>query len=423
MEDWKRLGVLAVIGPGLLVAATGVGAGDLAMGAFTGSHLGMAVLWAVAAGALIKFVLNEGLARWQLATGQTVLEGAVLRLGRVVQVVFFAYLVLWSYFVGSALISACGVAAHALCPVFADPVHGKVAFGIVHSLVGLVLVLAGGFKLFERVMSITIVVMFVTVLATAVLLRPDWGQVAAGLCVPRIPKLAGQGLPWTVALMGGVGGTLTVLCYGYWIREKGRTDASAVRTCRIDLAVGYAATALFGIAMVIIGSTIQVQGKGAGLVVALADKLAGPLGPVGRWLFLVGAWGAVFSSLLGVWQAVPYVFADFWGLRRLRRDGAPEDARVEVDTRSRPYRVYLFLLAFVPMLGLFGGFRQVQKAYAVFGALFMPLLAVTLLVLNGRSAWIGEKLRNRPLTSAFLVATVLFFLAAFAFHVRKVCGL
>jgi Mn2+/Fe2+ NRAMP family transporter len=43
----KRL--LAVIGPGMLVAATGVGVGDLATAAFTGSKLGIALLWAVVA--------------------------------------------------------------------------------------------------------------------------------------------------------------------------------------------------------------------------------------------------------------------------------------------------------------------------------------------------------------------------------------
>ncbi|MEO2006264.1 MAG: hypothetical protein ABGY41_19450 [Candidatus Poribacteria bacterium] len=56
-------GLLVVLGPGILVAATGVGAGDLATGAFTGSQLGTAVLWAVIIGALLKYVLNEGLGR------------------------------------------------------------------------------------------------------------------------------------------------------------------------------------------------------------------------------------------------------------------------------------------------------------------------------------------------------------------------
>lgn len=60
----KRNRLLLIIGPGILVAATGVGAGDLATGAFTGNKLGLAVLWAVVAGAGMKFVLNEGLAGW-----------------------------------------------------------------------------------------------------------------------------------------------------------------------------------------------------------------------------------------------------------------------------------------------------------------------------------------------------------------------
>ena len=58
---------IAVIGPGLLVAATGIGAGDLATASFAGSHLGTAVLWAALIGAFLKFEVDEGLARWQLA--------------------------------------------------------------------------------------------------------------------------------------------------------------------------------------------------------------------------------------------------------------------------------------------------------------------------------------------------------------------
>src|SRR5918994_1331656 len=128
-----RPGVLATIGPGILVAATGVGVGDIAGAGFAGSHLGYAVLWAAVLGSFIKFVVNEGLTRWQLATGQTLLEGAVLRFGRPVQWLFLVYLLVWSWAVGSALISACGVAGHALFPVFDNPQAGKVVWGIAHS--------------------------------------------------------------------------------------------------------------------------------------------------------------------------------------------------------------------------------------------------------------------------------------------------
>jgi Mn2+/Fe2+ NRAMP family transporter len=376
--------------------------------------------------------VNEGLARWQLATGQTLLEGAVLRFGWPVQWFFLVYLLVWSWAVGSALISANGVAAHALVPVFDDPQTGKIVWGLAHSAVAVALILVGGFKRFERVMMVLLVVMFVSVIATAVTMRPDWGKVARGLLVPRIPTEAGSdGALWTLALMGGVGGTLTMLCYGYWIREQGRDGPEFLKTCRIDLGVSYAVTALFGVAMVMIGSDLDLaEGKGAQLMVKLADRLGEVLGAPFRWAFLAGAWAAVFTSLLGVWQAVPYLFCDFWDLftrgARVEPRGfpvttnAPEPpADVEpaprataVDPRSAIYRGYLLGLATIPAIGLWFSFVYIQKSYSILGAIVMPLLALALLILNGRSDWVGRPYRNRPLTVIVLVAILLFFLYA-----------
>ncbi len=395
---------MRVVGPGILIAATGVGAGDLALAAISGSRLGLAILWAVLMGAGIKFVLTEGLARYQLATGQTLLEGAMTRLGWVARVIFGTYLLMWSFFVANSLLAGCGIAMYAIFPVFDNAETGQIVFGVAHSLVALALVRIGGFQLFEKVMGVCIAVMFAVVVVTAILLKPDMAEFATGICLPSIPDWQESGLKWTIALMGGVGGTLTVLCYGYWIREKDRDGVEHLTTCRIDLAVGYCMTAVFGVAMVVIGSNIEIEGKGARLIVTLADQLAEPLGPVGRWLFLIGAWGAIFSSLLGVWQAVPYIFADY--LRLLPRNRGRE--REPVSEKSRSYRAYLWALAVIPLVGLHLPFKEIQKVYAIFGAAFMPLLAVTLLILNGRGDCVGD-LRNRWYTNLTLILTLLFF--------------
>ncbi len=132
-----------MIGPGILVAATGVGAGDLSGAGFAGSQLGVAVLWAVLVGAFFKFVLAEGLTRWQLATGQTLLEGVARRLGKWAGYLFLPYFLLWSYVVGTALMAANGVTLYAVFPVFEEASQGKVVFGILSSLVGLILVRRG----------------------------------------------------------------------------------------------------------------------------------------------------------------------------------------------------------------------------------------------------------------------------------------
>ncbi len=383
--------LLAVIGPGLLVAATGVGAGDLATASLAGSQLGLQVLWAVVVGAALKYALNEGLARFQLETGKPLLVGAIA-LGRWVGWLFLPYLLFWTFCVAAALMSACGVTLYALMPIFPEPHQGKVVFGIAQSLLGVVLVWLGGFRLFERVMGLSIGVMFVVVTVTAVLLWPETGEVMKGLVVPTIPQEKSGGLAWTVALLGGVGGTVTLLCYGYWIAEEGRTGTEALHLCRIDLAVAYVMTALFGLAMVIIGSTVEVDGRGARLLIVLSERLEGPLGPIGRWSFLVGAWGAMFSSLLGVWQAVPYLYVEL--LRLLTSRPAPKASNARA-TGALYHRV-LVLLGVVPMLGLFVSFKEIQKVYAVLGAAFIPLLAGTLLSLDQkkdvhfRSGWLGR---------------------------------
>jgi Mn2+/Fe2+ NRAMP family transporter len=368
----------------------------------------------------VKYLVNEGIARWQLATGDTLLEGAVRHFGRPLQWIFLAYLLLWSFFVGSALMSAAGVATSAMCPLF-DPRTDKIIYGIAHSAVAVMLVKLGGYRLFAKVMGVCIVVMFAVVVSSAVALAPEWTEVVAGLAVPTIPEWNGEGLQWTIALIGGVGGTLTVLCYGYWIREEGRETPDDLRICRIDLAVGYAMTALFGISMVIIGNGVgPIEGGGATLIVRLADGIAQPLGQAGafaRWAFLIGAWGAIFSSLLGVWQSVPYLFADFWQMRIFDWQSGARTA--PVNTASKPYNAYLLAIATIPIAGLWVRFEQAQKFYAIFGALFLPMLATVLLILNGREKYIGARHRNNFVISVLLVAVVVFFLAAGYFELRR----
>ncbi|MFQ5351152.1 MAG: iron transporter, partial [Thermoanaerobaculia bacterium] len=102
----------------------------------------------------------------------------------------------------------------------------------------------------------------------------------------------------------------------------------------------------------------------------------------------------------------PYLFADLWRLLTRPRAAAGKP----VDTRGLPYRGYLVALGLVSIGGLFSSFVQIQKLYAVVGALFIPLLAVALLALNGRQDWVGPELRNGPLATLVLALSVALFL-------------
>ncbi|MEO1009260.1 MAG: Nramp family divalent metal transporter [Planctomycetota bacterium] len=393
--------LLVLVGPGVLVAATGVGAGDLGGAAFAGSQIGLAVLWAVLVGAGVKFVLNEQLARWQLATGTTILEGACTRLGPVVWAVFGAYLLFWSPFVAVTLMKACMVTLSSM-----QPIEHAWLYGVGCSALGLVMVLLGGFALFQRVMATCIAVMFVVVVTSAIATRPDPLVVLAGF-VPRPPADA-RALEWTIALVGGVGGTLTIICYAYWMRETGRRGPESLRLCRLDLLVGYGMTAIFGVAMVVLAAGVaggDIDFGGSAVIPIIAAFIGGELGGAFRWAFLIGAFGAVFSSLLGVWQAVPYVFADWWGMR-------PGRTARGASTRSWAYRGYLLAIAVLPCGLLFVDYRAAQKWYGIVGAGFIPLLAIALVLLNNRTAWIGEALRNRLASNIALVIAIAISLTA-----------
>lgn len=297
----------------------------------------------------------------------------------------------------------------------------RIVWGIAHSAVGLFIAWKGGFAGFERVMSICTGVMVVSVIVTAgmIVVTSDAALIAS--IVPReLPSGRDQWI-WILGVLGGVGGTVTMLSYGYWIREAGRTGAEGLRESRYDLAFSYALTALFGCAMVIIGSRITGTGKGAAVAIQLSDQLASSLGTWARWVFLAGFWAAVFTSLLGVWQSAPYIFADFMRVRKrwsygignrnetsdAQNNMLNDGADGSLDTK-RDYRWFLLAIATLPLVLLWGTVKEVQVLYTTLGAAFMPLTALTLLVMNNRVKWVGEY-RNRAVANILLVVTLAVF--------------
>jgi len=403
--------LVRLVGPGIVVAATGVGAGDLVAAAKAGATFGLPVLWAVAVGAFLKLVLAEGIARWQLATGTTLLEGWFRHLGAVVRVYFFAFLVVWSVVVAAALMSACGLAAHALVPSLSVR-----TWAVIHGVAAFALVRLEGYAAIERAMKVAIGAMFITIVGSAVLSPPPLGEALAGLVLPRIPE---GGAMLTAGVIGGVGGTLTLLSYSYWMREKGWHGRGWLEVVRLDLVVAYVLTAVFGLALVALGATvllprgIEISGNGGAL--QMAAILGTRFGRVGELLFLVGFWAAVSTSIVGVWQGVPYLFADAARLTGLARD----DGTL---AHSTAYRGFLLFLTFPPMLLLLLD-RPVWMVvvYAALGSLFMPVLAVTLLVLNNRASLLGE-LKSGRSTNLVLAACVALFTYLAAVQLFRALG-
>ena len=100
-----------IIGPGLVVAATGVGAADLVATLIAGQKFGYTLLWCVVVGCVMKIVLVEGAGRYSLATGRTIFEGW-RSLGIWTTWYFAPYIVIWGFVYGAAAMAGTGLALH-----------------------------------------------------------------------------------------------------------------------------------------------------------------------------------------------------------------------------------------------------------------------------------------------------------------------
>ena len=412
-EPTKRLKIQWA-GPGVIMAVSGIGASDVIAATVGGATYGTALFWAVVLGTFFKFVLTEGLARWQLATRTTIMEGWSRHLPRWVLVTFICYLMLWAIAVSGALVSGCGLAIENITSGAVPFVWGALA----HAVVAFLFIYTAHAARFASIMKPLIAIMFVSVVVCAGLTFRDPGAALAGLFVPTIPSGGG---PYVLSLIGGIGGSLTLLSYSYLLREEGLSHASNLSRVRLDLAIAYLFTAIFGLSIMTIAARVF---HGAGIAITdseavsrMAGQLAEITGPAGFYIYSIGFWAAVIASLVGVWQTTPNIFADCWSL--LNRRSQPQ-AAAGAGSKSGAYLVALCFMAAVAVP--FAFMRRpllLVVAFTILGSLFIPFLAATLLYLNNRVPWPSSIGHNRVVTNIVLGVLLLFFVMLGGIAIRN----
>jgi Mn2+/Fe2+ NRAMP family transporter len=385
---------LADLGPGLILAATGIGVGDMVSATIAGAEYGLTLLWALAIGVLMKFVITEGLARWQLATGTTLVEGWQTHLPRAALLLFFAYFVAWSYFVSSALVTASALVPTAIFPAVPLPV-----WGVVHAVAAFAMVWIGRYERFLQLMKWLIGLKFAAVLVTTLLILlvsgADWSAVGSR---------SEFSVAYTLSLIGGVGGTVTLLSYGYWMQEAGWSGRERVESAQADLTVSFSLVFLFSLMMIFLSSQItwagQILDEGPRLCLELADRVGQETGPIGRAVFLIGFWGTSFSAVLGVWHGVGFLFDDWIHLWRRRARAGRQGAA---------YRGWVGFMALAAISALLIE-RPVWLvfAYTVVGSMFFPFVTSTLLWLNNSSA-VPQGFRNGRTANLVLSGALLLY--------------
>ncbi len=258
-------------------------------------------------------------------------------------------------------------------------------------------------------MKVLIGVMFFSIIACAAFTFHDPLAVLKGLAIPTIPPGGGSAV---LSVLGGIGGSITMLAYNYWLREEKMRGPKWVKFVRADITIAYVFTAIFGMSVISIANQAfhvpGIQITDAQAVTKMAETLGTVVGPLGFYAYSVGFWAAVFASLLGVWQSVPYLYADFYGLIRK----FPQEKRGAITSvTSTPYRLALVYISAGPIPFAFTGQPLfIIKTYTIVGSLFIPFLAATLLYLNNvKIPADGGIKKNSKLTNAVLTFALILF--------------
>lgn len=388
---------LGRIGPGMVLAASIVGSGELIATTTLGAQVGFAVLWIIVLSCAIKPVVQGEFGRYTIATGHTALEGFNRVPGPRSGVGWLIWA--WAFMVSLTLLQVGGMyggvaqVLHLLVPPISVNIWVGVCFAIT-----LALLLGGGYNRIERLAVVKVGLFTVLTVCAAVILlrRPDaisLADVRNGFSF----GLPAAGLATAIAVFGitGVGATELVM-YPYWCVEKGyarfvgERDGSAawvdrargwIRVMHLDITCSLAIYTMATVAFYLLGAGVLNR---MGLVPAERDTIAvlsniytQTLGDWALWLFYVGAVVTLYGTVFASTAANARLFAD-----ALRIAGwyARDDGASRLRWRNRfvvilsvvPVTFYWFLRAPVQMV-VAGGIAQ---------ALMLPLIGGAVIYLR-----------------------------------------
>ncbi len=391
--------ILRRIGPGMILAASIVGSGELIATTTLGAQVGYAALWVIILSCVIKPVVQAEMGRYTIASAETGLAAYDHLPGprwKVNWVVWcWAAMVMMTQFQIGAMYGGVAQVMNQLVPQV--PVN---AWAVLFFALSLVLLLGGGYQRIERLAMLKVgLFTMLTFLCALLLLRMpryfSWASLATGLRF----QIPGEGLATAVAVFGmtGVGAT-ELFMYPYWCVEKGyaratgRRDGSPewrsrargwIRVMHVDIVVSMIIYTVATVAFYLLGAGIL---HGLGLVPAARDMIpvlsriyTETLGGWSLWLFYLGAIATLYGTIFAATAAHARMYAD---MCRMLGAFAADDYRARVRCRNR----FVWVLTVVPLL-LFLGFQSPVKMVVAGGlsqSLMLPVIAAGALFLRHR---------------------------------------
>lgn len=412
---------LAYCGPGFVLSASIVGSGELIATTTLGATAGFIVLWVIILSCLVKVALQLEFGRHTILSGRTPLE-SINRLPGPKPA--GAHWTIWGWFLlqplkiaqMAGIVGAVALVLNLFLPQVEVAVWCWASAGLVGLLVSL-----ERYRMIER-SSLALLVLFtlLTLTSVAALQWTDYAisldDIASGLSF-RLPAAATM-VVFAAFGLTGVGGD-EIIQYGYWLLEKGyaayagpreETDAwrrrarGWIRVMTLDAIASMIAYTVVTVAFFLLGAAVlNAQEKipqGNALIESLAHMYTDTLGPWAHWVFLLGAFVVLFSTLFSAMAAWTRMYADAFaqvGLVNFR------------DQRSRRRTVFWLAWAFALLWAGIYVINEAPVKMVVLGgiatAAILLLVVYAAIVFRYRDA--DPAMRPSPLYDAALWCSII----------------
>lgn len=388
--------ILTYLGPGIITAALVFGPGSLTITSKLGAQYQYQLLWVIVVAVILMMAYTTMGARIGLATQHSLLRVFQEKWGKWASVFtgIGIFLVAASFQAGNA--AGAGLA-------FAESFQTTSAPWIIMiTVAGISLLFFKSFyKILEKVMLVMVGIMLLSFLFTVLIAQPDLGLVFSGL----LPKMPEGSLFLVVALTASSFSIAGAFYQSYLVQEKGWEKSAVHRVVKESKAGILVLGCISAMIMISSGAILFTQG----ISVQSATDMGLALEPLyGKWatsLFMLGLFGASFSSIIGNASIGGTLFSDALNLGS--------------DLNSRSVRILISLIMIIgaSIAIIFGRLPLQLIVFAQGVTIFVvPLIGLGILIVANDRKIMGN-LVNRMADNVFGIIglVVLFGLAILNF--------
>lgn len=416
------------LGPSVIVTGSIVGSGEIILTSGLGAAAGFALLWWVLLSCWSKSIVQAEMARYVVLSGDTYLRALNRLPGRIRgprdPVAWPIWLGLIGFVPGiTGLGGIIGGAGQSLALITPKGIDGVVATGIV-ALVTVVILSIGAYRGLERAMLALVMSFTLTTLICAIAMQfTEFGMTGADLAEGFGFHFPVQYLVLALAVYGYTGvNSGETAAYTYWCVEKGypsyigadHADPAWEERARgwlkvlhadvwVTLAILTCATLPFYVLGAGVLNAIGARPQGTETIAELSHMFTATLGPWAFWLFGVGAFFILFSTVLSAIGAGGRVLPDYFAVLGFLD-------RFNLTGRMRFTRAYVALIPIIAFF-LYLGFQSpvlLVTVGAITAAVFAPIQ-------SGATLWLQHRRMDQRLRPGFAARTLLW--AVFVFQV------